>query len=183
MLRSWTPASSVGSFSSMELCEGARVLLFQNLWPEAGLMNGAMGWLRGFVWPQGGDPSSTRLDLSVPLCLVVEFDDVRVTAQGEEHPFFPGEPDKANWVPIFREKLSSTMEEKVTREQFPLVLSWAITHWKAQGMTLPRARVILGARTAGTHGVAFVAVTRVGHRRRLVFENDLPDWEVFQGVR
>ena len=43
--------------------------------------------------------------------------------------------------------------------------------------------MILGARTAGTHGVAFVAVTRVGHRRRLVFENDLPDWEVFQGVR
>ena len=71
----------------------------------------------------------------------------------------------------------------MAREQFPLVLAWAITHWKAQGMTLPRARVILGARTAGSHGVAFVAVTRVGHRGRLVFEHDLPDWEVFQGVR
>ena len=42
--------------ASLQLCEGARVLLGQNLWVAAGLMNGALGWARGFVWPTGGRP-------------------------------------------------------------------------------------------------------------------------------
>jgi len=30
------------------------VLLTQNQWVEAGLMNGALGVLRGYMWPEGG---------------------------------------------------------------------------------------------------------------------------------
>ena len=33
----------------MLLCRGARVLLNQNLYPEAGLMNGALGKVKGFI--------------------------------------------------------------------------------------------------------------------------------------
>ena len=32
------------------MCEGARVLLTQNLWVEAGLMNGALGYVRGYMY-------------------------------------------------------------------------------------------------------------------------------------
>ena len=42
--------------SEFLVCEGARVLLTQNLWVEAGLMNGALGYVRGYMWPEGGDP-------------------------------------------------------------------------------------------------------------------------------
>ena len=33
--------------NELHMCEGARVLLTQNLWVEAGLMNGALGTVRG----------------------------------------------------------------------------------------------------------------------------------------
>ena len=75
------------------------------------------------------------------------------------------------------------MDEGVRREQFPLVLAWAVTHWKAQGMTLPRARVQLSDRSAGLHGVGFVAGTRVKHPTHMVFENDLPGYEKFMAVK
>ena len=84
-----------------------------------------------------------------------------------------------NWVPIFRQAVSSTIEEHVVREQFPLTLAWALTHWKAQGMTLDRVRVQLSERTAGVPGIAFVAVTRVRHSWDIVFEKDLPVLEHF----
>ena len=32
-----------------EVCEGAHVLLTTKEWVEAGLMNGALGWVRGFM--------------------------------------------------------------------------------------------------------------------------------------
>ena len=47
-----------GLESELLMCEGARVLLTQNLWVEAGLRNGALGTLRGYMWPEGGDPHS-----------------------------------------------------------------------------------------------------------------------------
>ena len=62
-----------GLSASMEMCEGARVLLKSNLWPEAGLMNGALGTVRGFVWPSGGGAGKKSQDpnvcLDVPLCV------------------------------------------------------------------------------------------------------------------
>ena len=49
------------------VCEGARVLLTQNLWVEAGLMNGALGKVVGYMWPQDADPHHPdRKDLRVP---------------------------------------------------------------------------------------------------------------------
>ena len=97
--------------------------------------------------------------------------------------FFPGDPLRRNWVTIFRQRVSSTVEEKVWREQYPLTLAWALTHWKAQGMTLDRARVHLSDRTAGVPGIGFVACTRVRHLRHLVFEEDLPAYEHFMKAR
>ena len=39
-------------------------------------MNGALGWVQGYVWPKGGSPDNTDSKLAVPFCIVVEFDDV-----------------------------------------------------------------------------------------------------------
>ena len=113
------------------MCEGARVLLTQNLWVEAGLMNGALGVLKGYMWPQGGDPHSKDKKKQSPLCVFVEFDSVNLGVDeetGQPRSFFPGDPLRQNWVPIFRQRVSSTVEEKVWREQYPLMLAWALTH-------------------------------------------------------
>ena len=175
-----------GLESELLMCEGARVLLTQNLWVEAGLMNGALGTLRGYMWPEGGDPHSKEKEKQAPLCVFVEFDSVNLGVDeetGQPLSFFPGDEKRRNWVPIFRQKVSSTVEDKVAREQYPLTLAWALTHWKAQGMTLDRARVHLSDRTAGVPGIGFVACTRVRHPRHLVFEEDLPAYESFMKAR
>jgi len=174
-----------GMESELLVCEGARVLLTQNLWVEAGLMNGALGVVRGYMWPEGGNPYSERSELRTPLCVFVEFDSVNlgVDEEGRPRSFFPNDPVRHNWVPIFRQKVSSTAEEHVARENFPLQLAWALTHWKAQGMTLDRVRVHLSARTAGVPGIGFVACTRVRHPWDLVFEEDLPEYEHFMKAR
>ena len=57
--------------SCFESCVGTRVLLIQNLWVAAGLMNGALGWVQGYVWPKGRSPDSTDSKLAVPFCAVV----------------------------------------------------------------------------------------------------------------
>ena len=49
-----------GIEQELMVCVGARVLLTQNLWVEAGLINGALGVVKGFMWPQGADPYSER---------------------------------------------------------------------------------------------------------------------------
>ena len=71
--------------------------------------------------------------------------------------------------------VASDHDSEITREQFPLTLAWALTHWKAQGMTLRRVRICLRGRTAAAPGVGYVAVTRVKHLEHLLFEVDLPE--------
>jgi len=159
------------------VCEGARVLLTQNLWVEAGLMNGALGVVRGYILPEGADPHDKKVEKRNPLCVFVEFDSVNLgeDAQGRPRSFFPDDPERRNWIPIYRQKVTSTAEDNVTRQNFPLCLAWALTHWKAQGMTLDRVRVHLSAKTAAVPGIGFVACTRVRHPWDLIFEEDLPE--------
>ena len=174
-----------GIQNELLVCEGARVLLTQNLWVEAGLMNGALGHVVGYMWPEGGNPHSTKATLRSPLCVFVEFDDVNLgtDARGVPRSFFPDDPVRKNWIPIFRQRVTSTVEEHVWRENYPLQLAWAMTHWKAQGMTLDRVRVHLSDRSAAIPGIAFVACTRVRHPWDLVFEEDLPEYEHFMKAR
>ena len=93
-------------------------------------MNGALGVLKGYMWPQGGDPHAREKEKQSPLCVFVEFDSVNLGVDeetGQPRSFFPGDPLRQNWVPIFRQRVSSTVEEKVWREQYPLTLAWALT--------------------------------------------------------
>ena len=174
-----------GLVAQLELCEAARVLLTANLWPQAGLMNGALGWCVGYIWPEGGDPLSKDSALRAPLCVLVEFDELLLPLDehGKRLSFFPDDSDKQRWVPIYREKESSSSEPGIARQQFPLTLAWAFTHWKSQGMNLPLARARIGERVAGIPGVGYVAVSRVKHPRHLVFDTDLPSWSAFQKAR
>ena len=112
-----------GLSSSLMLCEGARVLLTHNLWVEAGLTNGALGTVVGFVWPEGGDPHSSDVAKKAPYCVVVEFDDIDlgsdiVGGQQVARNFFPelndvlgrnskGKLRASQCVPIFRQSATA----------------------------------------------------------------------------
>ena len=61
----------------------------------------------------------------------------------------------------------------ISRTQFPLVLGWALTPWKAQGMTLDKVIVKLGA-SVSEPGVLFVALSRVRHPNDLMLDDDFP---------
>ncbi len=182
-----------GLAGALMLCVGARVLLTHNLWVAAGLMNGALGWVKGFLWPEGGDPGSKESKKRAPVIVFVEFDDVNLggefvadeagKAKWRARSFFPEDPSRKNWVLIWQEKCEAVTEEHVIRYQFPLVWAWALTHWKAQGMTLRRVRIALGKRVAQSPGIGYVCVTRVRHPTDIVFEIDFPEYETFQNAK
>ena len=112
-----------GLAACVELCVGARVILTQNRWVEAGLMNGALGVVRDFSWPSVGDPNSLDFGKRVPLCVFVEFCDVDIgidPATGQRRSFFPDHDQKRHWVPIWRNNSHSNSGEGVSCEQFPL---------------------------------------------------------------
>ena len=112
-----------GLQAELRLAVGARVLLTTNEWVEAGLVNGAAGTVKGFMFPQGFDPNASSTKVSTPLCVIVGFDDVRLP---DGKTFFPGGPEKSRWVPIFRSApVVSQTDDNITREQFPLTLAWA----------------------------------------------------------
>ena len=74
-----------GLQAELRLAVGARVLLTTNEWVEAGLVNGAAGTVKGFMFPQGFDPNASSTKVSTPLCVIVGFDDVRL-------------PDSKTWL-------------------------------------------------------------------------------------
>ena len=122
--------------------------------------------------------------LSTPLAIVVEFDEVNLLGPNGEKRVFFSEPGRERWVPIFSSApVSASSDGEISRQQFPLTLAWALTHWKAQGMTLRRVRICMRRSVASAPGVGYVAVTRVKHVEHLVFEEDLPAWEVFQEAK
>ena len=112
------------------------------------------------------------------------FDEVNLDGlRGEKRSFF-SEPGRERWVPIYHSApVASSPDSDITREQFPLTLAWALTHWKAQGMTLRRVRICMCSTAAGITGIGYVAVARVKHVEHIVFEGDLPFWEASQEAK
>ena len=87
-------------------------------------------------------------------------------------PFFE-DPEKRTWIPILPRTVADAENKNVTRTQFPFVLGWALTPWKAQGMTLDKVVVKLG-NAVREPGVLFVALSRVRHPDDLMLDDDFP---------
>ena len=81
-----------------------------------------------FVWQARSEDTAK----AVPLCVFVEFDDVQLGTDdtGRERSFFLEDPVRRKWVPVFRSPpVAADSDSQITREQFPLTLAWALTHW------------------------------------------------------
>ncbi|XP_027340903.1 ATP-dependent DNA helicase PIF1-like [Abrus precatorius] len=125
----------------ISLCEGARVMLVKNLDTENGLVNGATGVVVGFSWSfvKGEDLDGMCSDKVLP---VVKFD------AGQ---FMTIKP--ATW------DVMDGLQVVACRKQIPLILAWAMSIHKCQGMTLDRIHTDL-SRAFGC-GMVYVALSRV----------------------
>ena len=164
-----------GLAHTLELCEGAPVIYLHNLWVSAGLMNGTRGVVRAIVYRSGDRPDHTDEMRRVPAVVLVECEGYASA------PFFDAErfPERRKWVPYFPRNVKHEMDGGIARSQLALTLAWALTPWKAQGMTLNKVRVILG-KAASKPGVAFVALTRAQHYDGLALDDSFPAMDVFQ---
>ena len=147
------------------VCVACRVMLTRNLWTSVGLVNGAQGTVYDLGWAAGANPLEDPL-----LVIMVAFDKYQgpafLTEDGEEL------RDEAGRlvVPILRVRQEFTLKNQAcSREQFPLVVSYAITVHKSQGITLDKAVCdISGAEFAS--GLHYVAVSRVSKLQGLMFD-------------
>ena len=105
--------------SKLYLATGAKIMLLWNICTSKGLVNGSIGTLVDIIYKEGACAPS------LPQFLIIEFPDYNGT------PFFSGN-GREKWIPLRPEQYDF---ENHYRKQFPISLSWALTAWKAQGLT------------------------------------------------
>ena len=155
---------------TMEVALGAVVILIHNLAVEHGLLNGTQGTIKDIIFDTRVGPNHDDARLAMPRVIVVDFPNYVGPAFFDER----YHPDKRHWVPLEPREVAKDDNRSIRRLQFPLVLGWALTPWKAQGMTLATAVVRMG-RKAAAPGVLFVALTRVRHPDDLMLDDEFPD--------
>lgn len=136
-------------------------MLTENVWQSNGLYNGALGTVRGLVFHTNVSPPS------LPACVLVEFDeyDGPSAVTNSERPIIPIVPETAPFDP---ESGSSG-----TRSQFPLVLGWAMTIHKSQGLTLDKVVLGIGSIEIAV-GLTYVGCSRVRSCQNLTFDYSFP---------
>ncbi|XP_010275115.1 PREDICTED: ATP-dependent DNA helicase PIF1-like [Nelumbo nucifera] len=122
----------------VELCVGARVMLLKNIAQWDGLVNGATGTITGF---------KQRETVAIDICCSQLLPSVQ----------FDSGPE----IVILPEKWNVMEGDTVlaTRKQIPLMLAWALSIHKCQGMTLNCLNTDL-SRAFGC-GMVYVALSRV----------------------
>ncbi|XP_059064464.1 uncharacterized protein LOC131856633 [Cryptomeria japonica] len=119
------------------ISKNARVMLTSNLWIEASLLNGALGYIKNIVYKPRSMPPEP------PTYVMVKFDN---------YSGFPFDDHNPQIVPISVRQRGSTI-------QIPLRLAWALTIHKSQGLTLGKATTDIGP--TERKGMTFVVVSHV----------------------
>ncbi|KAK3925319.1 ATP-dependent DNA helicase [Frankliniella fusca] len=140
---------------------GCRVMLKKNLWVEGGLVNGAIGTLIDIVYKSPDDQS--------PFALIIKFDS------------YYGPVMDNGGVPIIRYTNSWYSKNILcSRNMFPVVLAYAVTIYKSEGLTLPKVVFhVLGKEMAA--GEFYVALSRVKDLSHLciAYEGAIEDCPLF----
>jgi hypothetical protein len=150
--------------NELHLCLGARVMINRNLCVAHGLCNGTIGNVHDIVVNDKGFVEA----------IVLKVRRATPTQDGYKGPAFregDNGVDQSKEVLVAVNRRSSEiwadggMQE---RQQFPLMLAWALTIHKAQGLTLQRVVIDAGDDEASI-GLLFVAMTRVRHPKHIAF--------------
>jgi ATP-dependent DNA helicase PIF1 len=149
----------------LPLCVGCRVMLTRNLWANVGLVNGAQGTVYDISWAEGANVLEDP-----PQVIMVTFDNYTGP------PFLlPGGEELRDGaklvVPILRVRQEFVLGAGTGyREQFPLLVCYAITVHKSQGVTLDKVVYDVSAPEFAS-GLSYVAVSRVKTLDGLMFES------------
>ena len=121
-----------------------------------GILNGAMGTIKDFVWNTGQHPET-----HLPKAIVVEFDDYMGP------PFFT-EPERRKWVPLTPRVSEATSKDYLTRYQgIALTLASSFTCHKAQGITNKVGAIVDLGIAEISAGTTYVALSRTMELQRL----------------
>ena len=123
---------------------GTRIMLVRNICIRYGLINGAQGYVTNYHL----NSISGKLEY-----IYVLFD------HKDSIPSGVCRQDGTVSISVYRQEFLFN-GRYIIREMFPLVLSWAATVHKVQGLTLPSAAVCIDE-TIFQHGQAYVALSRV----------------------
>ena len=141
--------SDTGGFNrNIEIVIGARIMLTRNINTDEGLVNGAVGIITSIEF--------STPDMSFPSVIFIKFDKPsigKVTCKGENRIQSP-----ISIFPIEHKFLYAGGE--IVRKQYSIILAWACTIHKVQGLSLDRAVVDIGI-TIFDYGMAYVALNRV----------------------
>ena len=154
-------ADTGGLVSELHLAVGAKKMLIVNVDVSDGLVNGARGTIEDII-KTGSEVTSVLL----------KFDHSRVgvtaIAQGQYCSQYP------EAVPISRHEavffIGKNKAAEASRRQFPLVLAWATTIHKVQGLTMDQIVVDM-KKVKFDAGQAYVAFSRVKTLQGLFIKN------------
>ena len=131
-------------------------------------MSGAQGTVHDIVYESPEGPNDVLPSRRRPLVLGCCFP----IFAGP--PFYGADPERRSLVSIRAITRRHEERKDVLRIQFPRVLGWALTPWRAQGMALDCVVVSI-TKFASRPGVAFVAPSRVRHPDDLLLDDNFPD--------
>ncbi|KAA6421278.1 MAG: ATPase AAA [Trebouxia sp. A1-2] len=143
------------SVIEVQIAEGAHVMMQRNMCTADGLVNGAMGTVVGFERSQG-----VRQPGQQPTGICVKFDNARVGQITRELDGQGVDPGPTTVRPATARFSSENGRFKFERYQYPLVLAWAVSFHRVQGVSLDRAVIDLGSNVFA-HGQADVPLSRV----------------------
>lgn len=153
-----------GLVEELHLAVGAKVMLTVNVDVHDGLVNGARGTVKDII--------KTTNDVRLVLA---EFEQARVGATAITQSHYRDQYPSA--VPITRHEavfnIGRNKAAEVTRSQFPLVLAWATTIHKVQGLTLEQIVVDMKGNVFNA-GQAYVAFSHVKSVEGLFIKNFNP---------
>ena len=139
-----------GLLDELQLVAGCRVMLKYNIDVSDGLVNGATGKVLHIV-----------LLANSVTTILVEFDNQEIGRRAKQESHFKQEYPTA--VPISRVESRFNIGNRnaisACRRQFPLVLAWATTIHKVQGLTTDN--IVVSFQGAFSAGQAYVALSRV----------------------
>jgi len=121
---------------TLHLTCSSRVMMLRNIMAAQGLVNGANGTVTGF---KANNKTIDTQGEQNPDEILVLFDDKSVGAifqESDQH-----QPISINTIATH---FTTDQGINISRQQFPLIQSWAVTIHKAQGMTLPKLVIDLG---------------------------------------
>ena len=145
-----------GLYPELFVSKGCRLMITSNLLTPFGLVNGTLGTLYDVVWRPDDNPLTT-----LPCLLLFKPD--KYTGPSL---FMDGGQPVIPILPIQREWEHGLVT--YSRTMFPVVLAYAITIHKSQGLTLDKAVLDIRAKDFSL-GQTYVAISRVRTVRGLMF--------------